>query len=70
MAQYQSIDPTLVAINAAKKVTPQAKKPVTASLTTQAPIQPSLNPQTQQPQAISTNITPPPANIGGISSSF
>lgn len=68
--QYQSIDPTLVAINAAKKVTPQAKKPVPASLTTQAPIQPSLNFQTQQPQAISTNITPPVAKIGGISSPF
>ena len=70
MAQYQSIDPTLVAINAAKKVTPQAKKPVPASLTTPAPIQPSLNLQTQQPQAISTNITQPVANIGGISSPF
>lgn len=70
MAQYQSIDPTLVAINAAKKVTPQVKKPVPASLTTQAPIQPSLNLQTQQPQAISTNITPPTAKIGGISSPF
>ena len=68
--QYQSIDPALVAINAAKKVTPQAKKTPVPSLTTKAPIQPSLNLQTQQPQAISTNITPPVAKIGGISSPF
>ena len=60
---YQSIDPALLALQTAKKAMP-------ASPSTQAPMQSSLNVQKQQPQAISTNITPPVAKIGGISSPF
>lgn len=59
----QSIDPALLALQTAKKAMP-------ASPNTQAVAKPSLNVQRQQPQAISTNITPPVAKIGGISSPF
>ena len=59
----QSIDPALLALQIAKKAMP-------ASLSTQAVAKPSLNVQKQQPQAISTNIKPPVAKIGGISSPF
>ena len=59
----QSIDPALLALQTAKKAMP-------ASLSTQAVAKPSLNVPKQQPQAISTNITPPVAKIGGISSPF
>lgn len=59
----QSIDPALLALQTAKKAMP-------ASPSTQAPMQSSLNAQKQQSQAISTNITPPVAKIGGISSPF
>lgn len=59
----QSIDPALLALQTAKKSMP-------ASPSTQAVAKPSLNVPKQQPQAISTNITPPVAKIGGISSPF
>lgn len=59
----QSIDPALLALQTAKKAMP-------ASPSTQAPMQSSLNAPKQKPQAISTNITPPVAKIGGISSPF
>lgn len=59
----QSIDPALLALQTAKKAMP-------ASPSTQAVAKPSLNVKKQQPQAISTNITPPVAKIGGISSPF
>lgn len=59
----QSIDPALLALQTAKKAMP-------ALPSTQAVAKPSLNVQKQQPQAISTNITPPTAKIGGISSPF
>jgi hypothetical protein len=60
---YQSIDPALLALQTAKKAMP-------ASQSTQAVAKPSLNVPKQQSQAISTNITPPVAKIGGISSPF
>ena len=60
---YQSIDPALLALQTAKKAMP-------ASPSTQAVAKPSLNVPKQQPQAISTNITPPVVKIGGISSPF
>jgi len=60
---YQSIDPALLALQTAKKAMP-------ASPSTQAVAKPSLNVPKQQPQAISTNITPPVTKIGGISSPF
>ena len=41
-----------------------------ASPSTQAVAKPSLNVPKQQPQATYTNITPPVAKIGGISSPF
>ncbi len=66
----QSVDPTLLALQTANTVAQNAKKKVLPSLSTQAIAKPSLNVQTQQPQAISTNITPPVAKIGGISSPF
>lgn len=66
----QSVDPTLLALQVANTATQNAKKKVLPSLTTQAPIQSSLNAPKQQTQAISTNITPPTAKIGGISSPF
>ena len=59
----QSIDPALLALQTAKKAMP-------ASPSTQAVAKPSLNVPKQQPQAISTNITPPVTKIGGISSPF
>ena len=59
----QSIDPALLALQTAKKAMP-------ASPSTQVPMRSSLNTPKQQPQAISTNITPPVAKIGGISSPF
>ena len=59
----QSIDPALLALQTAKKAMP-------ASPSTQAVAKPSLNVPKQKPQAISTNITPPVAKIGGISSPF
>ena len=60
---FQSIDPALLALQTAKKAMP-------ASPNTQAVAKPSLNVPKQQPQAISTNITPPTAKIGGISSPY
>jgi len=63
----QSVDPTLLALQTAKTATQNAKKKVLPSLSTQAIAKPSLNVQTQQPQAIST---PPTAKVGGISSPF
>ena len=66
----QSVDPTLLALQVANTATQNTKKKVLPSLTTQAPMQSSLNAPKQQPQAISTNITPPVAKIGGISSPF
>lgn len=60
---YQSIDPALLALQTAKNAMP-------ASPSTQAVAKPSLNVPKQQPQAISTNITPPVTKIGGISSPF
>lgn len=63
----QSVDPTLLALQTAKTATENAKKKVLPSLSTQAIAKPSLNVQTQQPQAIST---PPTAKVGGISSPF
>ena len=59
----QSIDPALLALQTAKKAMP-------ASPNTQAVAKPSLNVPKQQSQAISTNIAPPVAKIGGISSPF
>lgn len=59
----QSIDPALLALQTAKKAMP-------ASPSTQVVAKPSLNVPKQQLQAISTNITPPVAKIGGISSPF
>jgi len=59
----QSIDPALLALQTAKNTMP-------ASPSTQPVARPSLNVPKQQPQAISTNITPPVAKIGGISSPF
>lgn len=59
----QSIDPALLALQTAKKAMP-------ASPSTQAVAKPSLNVPKQQPQATYTNITPPVAKIGGISSPF
>lgn len=59
----QSIDPALLALQTAKKAMP-------ASPSTQAVAKPSLNVPKQQPQAISTNITPPVVKIGGISSPY
>lgn len=59
----QSIDPALLALQTAKKAMP-------ASPSTQAVTKPLLKVKKQQPQAISTNITPPVAKIGGISSPF
>ncbi len=59
----QSIDPALLALQTAKNAMP-------ASPSTQAVAKPSLNTQKQQSQAISMNITPPVAKIGGISSPF
>jgi len=61
----QSVDPTLLALQTAKTATQNAKKKVLPSLSTQAVVKPSLNVQTQQPQAISTL---PTAKVGGISS--
>ena len=60
---YQSIDPALLALQTAKKAMP-------ASPSTQAVTKPLLKVKKQQPQAIYTNITPPTAKIGGISSPF
>jgi hypothetical protein len=63
----QSVDPTLLALQTANSAAQNAKKKVLPSLSTQAIAKPSLNVQTQKPQAIST---PPIAKIGGISSPF
>jgi len=63
----QSVDPTLLALQTAKTAAQNAKKKVLPSLSTQAIAKPSLNVQTQQPQAI---FTPPTAKVGGISSPF
>lgn len=63
----QSVDPTLLALQTAKTAAQNAKKKVLPLLSTQAIAKPSLNVQTQQPQAIST---PPTAKVGGISSPF
>ena len=60
---YQSIDPALLALQTAKKAMP-------ASPSTQQKKKPVLQSNMQQPQATSTNITPPAAKIGGISSPF
>lgn len=60
---YQSIDPALLALQTAKNTMP-------ASPSTQAVAKPSLNVPKQKPQATYTNITPPVAKIGGISSPF
>ena len=59
----QSIDPALLALQTARKA-------MLASPSTQAIVKPSLNTPKQKPQAISTNITPPVAKIGGLSSPF
>lgn len=63
----QSVDPTLLALQTANTVAQNAKKKVLPSLSTQAIAKPSLNVQTQKPQAISTPLT---AKLGGISSPF
>ena len=63
----QSVDPTLLALNVANTTAQNAKKKVLPSLSTQAIAKPSLNVQTQQPQA---TFTPPTAKVGGISSPF
>ena len=63
----QSVDPTLLALQTAKTAAQNAKKKVLPSLSTQAIAKPSLNVQTQQPQA---TFTPPTAKVGGISSPF
>jgi len=63
----QSVDPTLLALQTANTATQNAKKKVLPSLSTQAIAKPSLNVQTQQPQA---TFTPPTAKVGGISSPF
>lgn len=66
----QSIDPTLVALQAVKKVSPQTKKQPLPISTTWTPIKPSLNVPVQQMQAPSRSLPTTQQSFGGISSPF